>query len=182
MRRIPTADSRGPAWSYTNDARVLVIFLGITLILLGLLAAVVAESPNDPDLARVADFLLGTAIFLLIFSTIVFLPRVLSRGAASYSLHVERQMDEVESAVRAAIQSSGRSARVEVRRSRLRRPPRTVRIDGMRTRIVLRPAPYRERRDEGTSWTEIVLAGLPSARDEDARDLRTRISANLTRA
>jgi hypothetical protein len=172
------------SWSYANDARILRLFLGGTLVVLGIVAAIVASSPTDPETAAVADVLLAMAIFLLIFGILVFVPRVLSRGSMSYSLHVERSLDDVESTVREAVEAVGRSPRVEVRDSRLKmkRPPRTVRIDGVPTRILLRAAPYRERRVEGTSWSEIVLVGLPSAGDEFALELRKRISAGFARA
>ncbi len=149
---------------------------------MGIVAAIVVTSPTDPETTAVTDVLLGTAVFFLIFGILVFVPRLMSRGAMSYSLHVERSMDDVESAVREVVEAVGRAPRVEVRKSRLRRPPRTVRMDGVPTRILLRAAPYRERRAEGTSWTEVVLVGLSSAKDEFALELRERISAGLARA
>lgn len=157
------------------------MFLAGALVVLGIVAAIVASSPSDPETAAIADVLLGTAVFLLIFGVLVFLPRVLSRGAMSYSLHVERSMDDVEGTVRHAVEAVGRAAKVQVRKSRLKRPPRIVLIDGIPTRIVLRAAPYREKRAEGTSWTEVVVAGLSSAADEFARELRERISTGLAK-
>ena len=174
------AEAGALSWSFANDARILRFFIGGTRGVLAIVAGVALAFPSEPEFVSVVDVLFGIAVFVLLFGLLVFLPRLLSRGASSYSLHVARAMDDVEEVVRRAVESAGRSVRVEVRKSRLPRPPRTVQIGGLPTRIVLRAAPYRERKGEGTSWTEIVQAGMTSALDEDARDLRERITAGLS--
>ena len=148
--------------------------------MLAMIAAVVASSPQDPEVVSVLDVFFGIAVFVLLFAILVFLPRLLSRGATSYSLHVGRGMDEVEEIVLKTVESTGRSTQIRVRKSRLKRPPRTVSIEGLPSRIVLRAAPYRERKGEGRAWTEIVQASVAGPADDVARDLRERITAALS--
>ena len=170
----------GPSWSFSNDARLLRVFAVGTLLVLAVIAAAAVSSPHDPEVVTVLDVLLGIAVFVLLFAILVFLPRLLSRGATSYSLHVGRGMDEVEEIVLKTVESMGRSTQVHRRKSRVRRPPRTVSIEGLPSRIGLRAAPYRERKGEGRAWTEIVQAGTSGPADDVALDLRERIAAALS--
>ncbi len=174
-----TAEVRSPpSWMYVNDIRILFMLLGGACVVLGLgllLFEVYGAEQEDT-----VDVLLGTGVFLLLFCLLLFLPRLRSRGPRSFSLLVERPMDDVQEAVRAAAVETGRTVRVEIRRSRFARPPRTVFVDGVAWRFSLRAAPYREREKDGTSWTELVQSGFEKMEDEVARDLRERVLSRLT--
>jgi hypothetical protein len=166
------------SWMYVNDLRLVARFLGAAMLVLGvgmLIAYVYGPDQNDT-----VDVLLGTGVFILIFSVLLFLPRIRSRGAMSYSLVVGHGLDDVEDAVKGAVADCGRTARVEVVPVRLRVPPRDVHIEGLPWRLSLRNAAYREQRGDSTRWTEIVQAGLENEEDEVARQLRERILSRLT--
>jgi len=167
-----------PSWMFVNDLRILVILMGGACVVLAfgllLFAAYGAEHEDT------VDVLLGTGVFFLFFCLLLFLPRLRSRGPRSYSLLVEKPMDDVQEAVRAAAADTGRSVEIEVRKSRLARPPRTVRVVGVAWTFTLRAAPYRERARDGTSWSELVQSGFETLEDEVARDLRARVLGRLT--
>ncbi len=172
------ADRPTVAWIYINDLRLVSRFLGAAMVVLGVgLLVAVFYGPAEND---TVDVLLGTGVFILIFSVLLFLPRIRARGAMSYSLVVGHGLDDVEEAVRGAVVDCGRTARVETVPVRLRVPPREVLIEGLSWRLSLRNAPYREERGEATRWTEIVQAGLDNEEDEVARQLRERILSRLT--
>lgn len=165
------------AWTYANDLRLGGFFLGMTMVIFGAgMLVVVVGGANEAD---TADLLLAIGIFVLVFTVLLTLPRLRSRGAMSYSLHVERSMDDVEAAVRLALEGMGHMVRVEVKPSRLRRPPRLVQVDGVAPRFLLKAAPYREERGKGTVWTELVQIGIEQASDELARELRDRVATRL---
>lgn len=170
--------STPPSWMFVNDLRILAMLLaGACVVLVLGLALFEAYGVEHED---TVDVLLGTGVFLMLFCLLLFLPRLRSRGPRSFTLLVERSMDDVQEAVKAAAQESGRVARVEVARSRFKRPPRTVHLEGVTWRFTLRAAPYRERETDGTSWTEIVQSGFENTEDEVARDLRERILVRVT--
>lgn len=167
-----------PSWLYMNDMRILAMLLGGSWVVLGLgLLLFEAYGAEHED---TVDVLLGTGIFLMLFCLILFLPRLRSRGPRSYSLLVERPMDDVQEAVKAAAAETGRTVRVEILRSRFARPPRRLFVEGVVWRFSLRAAPYREREKDGTSWTELVQSGFENMEDEVARDLRERVLGRLT--
>ncbi len=173
-----SADRPKVAWIYINDLRLVSLFLGAAMVVLGIgLLVAVAYGPAEND---TIDVFLGTGVFILIFSVLLFVPRIRSRGAISYSLVIGHGLDDVEEAVKSAVVASGRTARVEVVPVRLRIPPRDVFIEGLPWRLSLRNAPYREQRGDTTRWTEIVQAGLENEEDEVARQLRERILSRLT--
>ncbi len=174
----PTADRPSVSWIYVNDLRLVSRFLGAAMLVLGIgMLITLAYGPDQND---TVDVLLGTGVFLLIFSVLLFLPRIRTRGAMSYSLVVGHGLDDVEEAVKGAVADCGHAARVEVVPVRLRVPPRDVFIEGFPWRLSLRNAPYREQRGDTTRWTEIVQAGLENEEDEVARRLRERILSRLT--
>lgn len=109
-------ESHGTEWAYANNGRAATVFLSVAIVLLviGLLA--VATLGSDAGFAGAASLTIAT--FLLVFSVLVFLPRLARRGAASFSVYSRRSMDEAERAVREAIEASGRTARVELAKSR----------------------------------------------------------------
>ncbi len=167
-----------PNWMYVNDARLISGFLGLAMVVLGLgLLITLAYGPDQND---TVDVFLGAGVFVLVFSVFLFFPRLRSRGPMSYSLVIGQGMDAVEEAVKGAVEASGRTARVEIVRARLRLPPRNVFIEGVPWRLSLRSAAYREQRGDETRWTEIVQAGLDDEKDEVARELRERILSRLT--
>ncbi len=167
-----------PSWMFVNDLRILAMLLGGACFVLVLgLALFEAYGTEHED---TVDVLLGTGVFFMLFCLLLFLPRLRTRGPRSFSLLVERPMDDVEAAVTAAAAEAGRPARIEVRRSRSSRPPRTVFVDGVAWTFTLRPAPYREQAREGTSWTELVQSGFENTEDEVARDLRDKVLGRLT--
>ncbi len=174
VREAPVA----PAWLYVNDLRLVSRFLGAAMLVLGIgLLVTLTYGPAEND---TVDVLLGTGVFILVFSVLLFLPRIRSRGGMSYSLVVDRGLDDVEAAVTGALEETGRTARVEVVPVRLRTPPRDVFIEGLAWKLSLRNAPYREQRGDDTRWTEIVQSGLVQEEDEVARQLRERILSRLT--
>jgi hypothetical protein len=162
---------------YINEVRLMAIVLGAAMVVLGI--GVLLSVAGTPDQMQTVDVFLGVGVFFLLFTLLVFVPRLRSRGATSYSLLVEYAMDEVESAVTSAIADTGRKARVTPRKSRFARPPREVAIDGVPWTFALRAAPYRERKEDGTKWTEIVQKGFSGEGDDVARELRERILARL---
>ena len=167
-----------PSWMFVNDLRILAMLLGgACVVLLVGLALFEAYGTEHED---TVDVLLGTGVFFMLFCLLLFLPRLRSRGPRSFSLLVERPMDDVEEAVKAAATEAGRGVRVEVGRSRSSRPPRKVFVDGVGWTFTLRPAPYREQAREGTRWTELVQSGFENMEDEVARDLRDRVLGRLT--
>ena len=166
-----------PSWMYVNDFRVLSMILGAAWIVLGL--GMLLFQAYGAEHEDAVDVFLGTGIFLLLFCLLLFLPRLRSRGPRSFSLLVERPMDDVAEAVTSAVAETGRAVRVEIHRSRSARPPRTLFVDGVPWTFSLRAAPYRERKGDGTSWTELVQSGFEKLEDEVARDLRERVLVRL---
>ena len=166
-----------PAWMYVNDLRLVSRFLGVAMVVLGI--GVLITFVYGPEENDTVDVLLGIGVFILLFSSLVFVPRIRSRGGLSFTLMVARALDDVEAVVTDAVEESGRKARVEIAPARLRRPPRDVFIEGLPWRLSLRDAAYREQRGDETRWTEVVLAGLDNEEDEVARELRERILSRL---
>jgi len=177
MAEVATEVRMAPSWMYVNELRLVTVVLGAAIVVLGIgLLVFLVDGPEQMD---TVDVFLGTGVFFILFTVFLFVPRLRSRGAISFTLLVEHSMDEVEIAVTEALQASGRVAHVEVQKSRFQRPPREVVIDGLTWRFSLRAAPYRESRAEGTPWTEIVQTGLQKEEDEVARDLRERVLSRL---
>ncbi len=176
----PTAEPTRvtPTWMYVNDARIAFMLLGVACVVLGF--GLLLFLSYGAEHLETVDALLGVGIFLTLFCLLLIVPRFRSRGPTSYSLLVERPMDEVEDTVRKAIEETGRKAHIEVTPSRLQHPPRAVFADGLAWRFSVRAAPYRERREEGTSWTELVQCGFRSGEDESARELRELVLVRLT--
>ncbi len=167
-----------PSWTYVNDARLVMRFLGLAMLILG--AGLLITLAYGPDENATVDVFLGAGVFVLIFSVLLFLPRLRSRGPMSYSLLIGHGMDDVEAAVKGAVEESGRTARIEVVPVRLRVPPRNVFVEGVPWRITLRNAAYREQRGDDRRWTEVVQSGFENEGDEVARELRERILSRLT--
>src|SRR3989449_9343443 len=92
-------------------------------------------------------------MFLLVFSVLVFVPRLARRGPASFSFYSRRSLDEPVKAVREAIEASGRTPRVDIVKSRSDHPPPIVTAEGIQARF----------RIEGTRPPAAAAGGLDGA-------------------
>ncbi len=167
-----------PSWMYVNELRLVAVATGAAFLVL--VIGILVYLAYGQDQMDTVDVFLGTGVFFILFTLLLFVPRVRSRGGMSFSLLVESALDEVEVAVTSAVEDTGRKAHVTVRPSRFRRAPREVAIEGLSWRFSLKAAPYREEKAVGTQWTEIVQTGLQSEKDEAARDLRERVLSRVT--
>src|SRR3989442_8435476 len=114
-------ESARSEWAYANKGRIAAEFLGLAILLLGIGLAVVISFGADAVNAGVA--LLAIATFLLVFSVLVFLPRLARRGSLSFSVYSRRSIDDAEKAVREAIEEAGRAPRVAPVQAPSRHPP-----------------------------------------------------------
>jgi hypothetical protein len=171
--------SRETEWTYANNGRIAFVFMAFAVILLvlGLLAVVSFGS----DAATGGSALLTIAIFLLVFTVLVFLPRLVRRGAVSFSVYSRRSIDEVEKAVRDAMEAVGRTPQVERIKSRLGRPPRIVTAEGSPARFRIEATRHPPANLESGEWTEIVESFLPREAKE-AQALRDKVTERLGRA
>lgn len=173
--------SAGTEWAYANNARMAVAFLALAILLLAVGVLAVRALGSDAGLA--AATLLTVATFLLVFSALVFLPRLARRGGVSFSFYSRRSLDDVETAVRAVIEATGKSPQVRVLTSRRGRP-RPVRIvtaDGIRARFRIESARNPTAADGGIGWTEIIESFVP-VNEAEALALREKIAARLGEA
>lgn len=168
-----------PEWSYANNWRIIATFLGLAGVFLGLGLLAVLAFGDEAGFAGVS--LLTIATFLLVFSVLVFLPRLARRGTVSFSLFSRRSVEDAERAVREAIEEAGRAPRVEVAKSRSESPSRIVTADGIPARFRIEVTHTRQRTDDGREWTEIIQSITPTDEGE-ARALRERITARLSEA
>ena len=168
--------SSATEWAYANNARIAVVFLGFAIVLIGIGLLVVVAFGPDGGLA--AGALLALAIFLLVFSVLVFVPRLVQRGAVSFSVYSRRSIDEAEHAVRAVIEASGLKARVERPRSRARSPPRIVIAEGNPARFRIEATRHAAASAPG-EWTEIIES-LPKREEAEAQALRVKIAERLS--
>jgi len=167
---------REAEWTYSNDGRIAFAFLAFAMVLLalGLLAVIALGS----DAANGGVALLAIAVFLLVFAVLVFLPRLARRGAASFSVYSRRSVDEAVKAVREAIEASGKTARVDVVKSRSDHPPRIVTADGIPSRFRIEVTRHPAGAEGGLEWTEIVESS--ASRDgEEAQALRKKVTERL---
>jgi len=170
-------ESSATEWAYANNARIAVVFLGFAIVLIGIgLLVVVAFGPDG---ALAAGALLALAIFLVVFAVLVFVPRLVRRGAVSFSVYSRRSIDEAEHAVRAVIEASGRTARVERPRSRARSPPRIVIAEEIPARFRLEVTRHAATTSDSGEWTEIIES-LPNRQLEEAQALRVKIAERLS--
>ncbi len=171
-------DEPATDWAYANNWRIAAAFLGLAIAFLGIGVLVVSTYGDEAGFAGAT--LLTIATFLLVFSVLVFLPRLAHRGSVSFSLLARRSMDDAERAVRDVIEATGRAPRVEVAKSRSPHPPRIVIAEGVSLRFRIEAT--RSRKGEGDEgvWTEIVQSVTPAA-EEQARALRELIASRLSR-
>ena len=88
---------REAEWTYSNDGRIAFVFLAFAIVLLAL--GLLAVTAFGSDAANGGVALLAIAMFLLVFSVLVFVPRLARRGAASFSFYSRRTLDEAVKAV-----------------------------------------------------------------------------------
>src|SRR3989441_5948777 len=132
-------ESRGSEWAYANNGRIAAEVLGFAILLLGIgLIAVIAFGA---DAVNAGVALLAIATFLLVFSVLVFLPRLARRGSLSFSVYSRRSIDDAEKAVREVLEEAGRTAPPRQGQIRLQTPPPVVTAAGNLTPV--RIARYR---------------------------------------
>ncbi len=164
------------AWAYADNGRILLAFLGtsITLLLIGILTVFA----GGREAAVGAGVLLSIATFLLVFAITLFLPRLARRGERSFRLVVDSSIEEVSHAVRAALESVGRMARIDILPSRSNRPPRMVTGDGLPCRFRLEAISLREAGASGVEKTEVIQVGSVGGSGA-ARELRDLLASRL---
>jgi len=169
-------ESRGSEWAYANNGRIAAEFLGFAILLLGIgLIAVIAFGA---DAVNAGVALLAIATFLLVFSVLVFLPRLARRGSLSFSVYSRRSIDDAEKAVREVLEEAGRTPRVAQVKSRSNHPPRIVTAEGILARFRIEVTRHPATAEGGPEWTEIVESFR--ARDAaEARALRDKITERL---
>src|SRR3989475_8980551 len=167
---------REAEWTYSNDGRIAFVFLAFAMVLLAL--GVLAVTVFGSDAANGGVALLAVAMFLLVFAVLVFVPRLARRGAASFSVSSRRSVDEAVKAVREAIEASGKTAQVDVVKSRSDPPPRIVTAEGIASRFRIEVTRHPAGAEGGLEWTEIVESS--ASRDgEEAQALRKRVMERL---
>jgi len=169
-------ESAPSEWAYANNARITAFFLLLAILLIGI--GFLAAVGFGPDAALAGGALLALAVFVLVFSILVFVPRLVQRGAVSFSVYSRRSIDEAEHAVRAVIEASGLKARVERPRSRGRSPPRIVIAEGIPARFRIEATRHAAASDPG-EWTEIIES-LPKREEAEAHALRVKIAERLS--
>src|SRR2546425_2325039 len=132
-------ESRGSEWAYANNGRIAAEVLGFAILLLGIgLIAVIAFGA---DAVNAGVALLAIATFLLVFSVLVFLPRLARRGSLSFSVYSRRSIDDAEKAVREVLEEAGRTPPGAPGKFRSHHPPPIVTAAGNLTPV--RIARYR---------------------------------------
>src|SRR5207245_9136301 len=96
---------REAEWTYSNDGRIAFVFLAFAIVLLAL--GLLAVTAFGSDAANGGVALLATAMFLLVFAILVFLPRLARRGPARFSGYSPRSVPAPGQAARGAIAVSG---------------------------------------------------------------------------
>ena len=163
-------------WSYSNDGRIAFVFLALAIVLLAI--GLMAVTAFGSDAANGGVALLAIAMFLLVFSVLVFVPRLARRGAASFSFYSRRSLDEAVKAVREAIEASGRTPRVDIVKSRSDQPPRIVTAEGIQARFRIEVTRHPAGAEGGLEWTEIVESS--ASRDgAEAQALRKKVTERL---
>lgn len=165
------------SWTYANNLRIATMFLGVAMVSLG--GGVLLVLAYGVEASEGALTFLVIGIFLAVFAVLVFLPRIIRRGAISYSLVADRPIEETAAAVRDALSQDGAPARLEVLPSRSDRPPRIVLVEGVAPRFRIEPTRPPGSPREGRSWTEVIQSGLADEEDEEARRIRERVAARL---
>src|SRR3989449_5351279 len=125
--------ARGSEWAYANNGRIAAEVLGFAILLLGIgLIAVIAFGA---DAVNAGVALLAIATFLLVFSVLVFLPRLVRRGSLSFSVYSRRSIDDAEKAVREVIEEAGRTPPGAQRKSPAKHPPPLAAAEGSLIRV-----------------------------------------------
>src|SRR5436309_10637312 len=167
---------REAEWTYSNDGRIAFVFLAFAIVLLAL--GLLAVTALGSDAANAGAALLAIAMFLLVFAVLVFVPRLARRGAASFSVYSRRSVDEAVKAVREAIEASGKTAQVDVVKSRSDHPPRIVTAEGIASRFRIEVTRHPAGAEGGLEWTEIVESSA-SRYGAEAQALRKKVTERL---
>src|SRR5881396_2234956 len=139
----------GLEWAYANHARAAVLFLGISsgMLVVGIVAV------------------------------LVFVTRVATRGAVSFSIYSRRSIDEAEQAVLNALETEGKNAQVKRVRGRTKTPARIVSADGVAARFRIEVSRHAALAEPG-EWTEIIEV-FPKGERPEAQALRAKILEGL---
>ena len=165
----------GLEWAYANHARAAVLFLAISSGMLGL--GIVAVVAFGTEAVVAASSLLTIAIFVLMFTVLVFVTRVATRGAVSFSIYSRRSIDEAEQAVLNALETEGENAQVKRVRGRTKTPARIVSADGVAARFRIEVSRHAALAEPG-EWTEIIEV-FPKGERPEAQALRAKILEGL---
>lgn len=170
--------SEAGRWTFVDNSKFLIGFLGAAIAVLGIGVASVLVA--GAEAASAASVLLSIGVFLVVFAVLLLVPRLSRRGPKSFRLLVDLGIDHVEREVRGALEASGRSVRVDVVPSRFARPPRILSADGIPWKIRLENVPKREIGEPGIERTEVVQVGVDTEEDADARVVRELVAARLS--
>ena len=165
----------GLEWAYANRARAAVLFLGISSGMLGV--GIVAVVAFGTEAVVAASSLLTIAIFVLMFTVLVFVTRVATRGAVSFSIYSRRSIDEAEQAVLNALETEGENAQVKRVRGRTKTPARIVSADGVAARFRIEVSRHAALAEPGEG-TEIIEV-FPKGERPEAQALRAKILEGL---
>src|SRR3989441_1015945 len=167
---------REAEWTYSSDGRIAFVFLAFAIVLLAL--GLLAVTAFGSDAANAGAAWLGIAISPLVLPPLVSPPPLARRGAASFSVYPRRSVDEAVMAVREAIEASGKTAQVDVVKSRSDHPPRIITAEGIPSRFRIEVTRHPAGAEGGLEWTEIVESS--ASRDgEEAQALRRRVTELL---
>lgn len=167
----------GTSWSYANNLRMATMFLGLSMISTGLGVLLILSFGSAAAEAASTFLILGT--FVVVFAVLVFVPRLIRRGASSFSLYANTPLEEAERAVRDALSGTGANVHVEVVKSKSRNPSRIVFVDGRGPRFRIQSSRSPQGSNPGGPWTEVIQSGVDGEGNDSARELRERVSAKL---
>lgn len=163
-------------WSYSNNARIFIVFLGTSVLLAG--SGVAALGVLGREAADVGLVLLSVATFLLVFALVLLGPRFVRRRARSFRLIADGSLDEIEEEVRRVLEEMGH--RVDDRSRESRKTIRLILPAGLDWWFRLEPVSSRVARDRARGHTEVVQVGARVDRDEGAQAARRRLAARLS--
>src|SRR5437660_1793326 len=141
-----------------------------------LVVGIVAVVAFGTEAVVAASSLLTIAMFVLMFTVLVFVTRVAARGAVSFSIYSRRSIDEAEQAVLNALETEGENAQVKRVRGRTKTPARIVSADGVAARFRIEVSRHAALAEPG-EWTEIIEV-FPKGERPEAQALRAKAPPN----